>query len=181
LQETWEVAHEELKKHQGIQKRQFDYRAKDRTFKPGDMMLILLSTSDSKLLMQWKGPFKGVDRVEGHDYRIQLEHKQKIFHANRLKRNFPADPKVPEDVSELSPPAELAAIQIQAVLWDSDENLEKQGAELETLNSLKRILLRTSKSIQGYPQHSRQRCGHYWNSIPIFSRMCQVSPTSLNT
>jgi len=86
LQETWEVAHEELRKHQGIQKRQFDYRAKDRTYKHGDMVLILLPTSDSKLLMQWKGPFKVVEIVEGHDYRIQLEHKQKIYQANLLKR-----------------------------------------------------------------------------------------------
>jgi len=55
------VAHEELRKNQGIQKRQFDYRAKDRTFKHRDMVLILLPTSDSKLLMQWKGPFKVVE------------------------------------------------------------------------------------------------------------------------
>jgi len=138
LQETWEVAHEELRKHQVIQKRQFDYRAKVRTFKHGDLVLILLPTSDNKLLMQWKGPFKVVERVEGHDYRIQLEHKQKIFHANLLKRYFPADPKVPEEASELLEPTELAAIQIQAVLWENDENLEEQGAELETLTSLQK-------------------------------------------
>jgi len=29
LEETWEMAHEELRKHRVIQKRQFDYRAKD--------------------------------------------------------------------------------------------------------------------------------------------------------
>jgi len=45
LEETWEMAHEELKKHQVIQKRQFDYRAKDRTFKHRDLVLILLPTS----------------------------------------------------------------------------------------------------------------------------------------
>jgi len=75
-----------------IQKRQFDYHAKDRTFKHGDLVLILLPTSDNKLLMQWKGPFKVLERVEGPDYRIQLERKQKIFHANLLKRYLPASP-----------------------------------------------------------------------------------------
>ena len=54
LEETWYMAHEELKKHQVIQKRQFDYRANDRTFKHGDLVLILLPTSEKKLLMQWK-------------------------------------------------------------------------------------------------------------------------------
>jgi len=58
------MAREELKKHQVIQNRQFDYRAKDRTFKHGDLVLILLPTSDNKLLMQWKGPFKVLERVE---------------------------------------------------------------------------------------------------------------------
>jgi len=43
------LAHEEL-----IQKRQFDYRPYDRTFKHWDLVLILLPTSEKKLLMQWK-------------------------------------------------------------------------------------------------------------------------------
>jgi len=51
LEETWEMAHEELRKHQVIEKRQFDYRAKDRIFKHGDLVLILLPTSDNKMLM----------------------------------------------------------------------------------------------------------------------------------
>ena len=58
LEETWEMAHEELRKHQVIQKRQFDYRAKDRTFKHGDLVLILLPRclcSGEVLLRSWKG------------------------------------------------------------------------------------------------------------------------------
>jgi len=51
LEETWEMAHEELRKHQVIEKRQFDYHAKDRIFKHGDLVLILLPTSDNKMLM----------------------------------------------------------------------------------------------------------------------------------
>jgi len=66
--------------------------------------------------------------VEGHDYRIQLERKQKIFHANRLKRYFPADPEVPEDTSEPSEPTELAVMKIQAVLWESEENLKERAS-----------------------------------------------------
>jgi len=74
LEETWEMTREELRKHQVIQKRQFDYRAKDRTFKHGDLVLILLPTSDNKMLMQWRGPFQVLERVEGADYRIQVGH-----------------------------------------------------------------------------------------------------------
>ena len=56
------MAHNELHWNQSRQKRQFDYRARERTFKRGDQVLILLPTSDNKLLMQWRGPFKVLDR-----------------------------------------------------------------------------------------------------------------------
>ena len=140
LEKTWEIAHEELRKQQGIQKRQFDSRAKDRTFKHGDLVLILLPTSDNKLLMQWKGPFKILERVEGPDYRIQVGRKQKIFHANMLKRYFSADSGEPEDAlgpteQEAAPEVTTGEIQVQAVLFERAEDLEDQGPELETLIS----------------------------------------------
>jgi len=110
LEETWEMAHEEMKKHQVTQKRQFDYPAKDRTLKHGDLLLILLPTSYNKLLMQWRGPFKVLERVEKPDYRIQLERKQKIFHANLLKRYFPVDSEDSKDAPEPTEPTELGEV-----------------------------------------------------------------------
>jgi len=35
--------------------------------------------------MQWKGPFEVIERVHGHDYRIELTDRVKMFHANMLK------------------------------------------------------------------------------------------------
>jgi len=104
------MAHEEMKKHQVTQKRQFDYPAKDRTLKHGDLLLILLPTSYNKLLMQWRGPFKVLERVEKPDYRIQLERKQKIFHANLLKRYFPVDSEDSKDAPEPTEPTELGEV-----------------------------------------------------------------------
>ena len=52
LQDTWDLAYDALRKSQVRQKRKFDSRTKERTFKRGDMVLILLLTSDNKLLMQ---------------------------------------------------------------------------------------------------------------------------------
>jgi len=150
LEETWEMAHEEMKKQQGIQKRQFDSRAKDRTFKHGDLVLILLPTSDNKLLMQWKGPFKVLERVDGLHYRIQVGRKQKIFHANMLKQYFSADSGEPEDVldpteQEEVPKDTTEAMKVQAVLFERVENSEDQGAELETLNSLQKETVKDVK------------------------------------
>jgi len=120
LEETWEMAHEELRKHQVIQKRQFDYRAKDRTFKHGDLVLILLPTSDNKTLMQWRGSFKVLERVKGADYRIQVGHKQKVFHANLLKRYLTAEPESPVGTRKPADPTEneSEAKEVQPVLCE---------------------------------------------------------------
>jgi len=147
LEETWEMAHEELRKHQVIQTRQFDYSAKDRTFKHGDLVLILLPTSDNKMLMQWRGPFKVLERVQGADYRIQVGHKQKVIHANLLKRYLTAEPESPEGTPKSADPTEneSEAEEVQAVLWEKAENLKDQGTELETLNSLRKEMVKDVK------------------------------------
>ena len=44
LQETCELAKQELSKAQGRQKKYYDIRSKERVFKPGDQVLILLPT-----------------------------------------------------------------------------------------------------------------------------------------
>ena len=86
LQCTCEMAKQELQKAQGKQKRYFDTKSKDRVFYPGDKVLLLLPSDDNKLLMQWKGPFEVIERVHGHDYRVMLTDRVKMFHANMLKR-----------------------------------------------------------------------------------------------
>ena len=71
---------------QGVQKRHFDVKAKNRQFKPGEKVLLLLPTDNNKLLMQWKGPFEILERKDGNTYRIQLPDRIRLFHANMLKK-----------------------------------------------------------------------------------------------
>jgi len=89
LQETWNLAHVELRRKQVCQKRQFDYRAKEITFTAGEQVLVL-PTSDNKLLVQWKEPFEVLEQVESNDYRIQLTNRKMVLHATLLKRYIPA-------------------------------------------------------------------------------------------
>ena len=85
LQDIWDLAHDELRRSQVCQKHYFDSRAKDRTFKSGDQVLVLLPTSENKLLMHWKGPFEVLQRKDGPDYLIDMKGKPTILHANLLK------------------------------------------------------------------------------------------------
>jgi transposase InsO family protein len=52
LQATCDLAREQLMKSQNRYKRYFDSKAKDRMFKVGDKVLLLLPTDKNKLLMQ---------------------------------------------------------------------------------------------------------------------------------
>jgi len=132
LQETWDLAHDKLRRKQITQKRQFDYSAKPRFFTAGDQVLVLLPTSDNKLLMQWKGPFEVLERVDGNDYRIQLANRKKILHANLLKRYLPAI--VEENEASGKSEGQVTA----AAILEPEEDFLDQGPEFETLNPLQK-------------------------------------------
>ena len=61
-------------------------KSRERKFQAGDKVLLLLPTDGNKLLMQWKGPFEVLECRNDNNYRIQLEGRVKMFHANMLKK-----------------------------------------------------------------------------------------------
>ena len=86
LQQTCELAQQELAKAQSRQRKYFNQKAKERSFRVGDKVLVLLPTNQNKLLLQWKGPFEIIEKVRDNDYRIQMEGRTNLFHANMLKQ-----------------------------------------------------------------------------------------------
>ena len=89
LEQMMNMATSNLEESQVQQKSWYDQRARDREFKPGDMVLLLLPTSSNKLLAQWQGPFRVEKRVGRVDYKIEMPHrrrKRQLFHVNLLKK-----------------------------------------------------------------------------------------------
>ncbi|XP_038057353.1 uncharacterized protein LOC119728962 [Patiria miniata] len=86
LEATCRVAQEELSRSAKRYKKYYDTKSKDRKFRVGDKVLILRPTSNSKLLMQWQGPFEVTACVRKNDYLVQVKGKEKIYHANLLKK-----------------------------------------------------------------------------------------------
>ena len=86
LEQTCQVAHEELKKSRQRYKTYYNRKARVRDMKVGDEVLLLLPTDNNKLLMQWKGPFPIVEKVSPMNYKIDFGHRVKTFHANLLKK-----------------------------------------------------------------------------------------------
>ena len=49
-------------------------------------MSVLQPTYHNKDLMQWKGPFEVSAVVGLNDYKVSVKGKERIYHANLLKR-----------------------------------------------------------------------------------------------
>ena len=78
-----------LVKAQNRQKRWYDRSARDREFKVGDQVLVLLPTSTNKLLAQWQGPYVVKEKVGKVNYLVEMHDRRKrhrIFHVNMLKQ-----------------------------------------------------------------------------------------------
>ena len=85
------------------QKRWYDKDARLRVFKPGDEVLVLLPTSQEKLLAQWHGPYQIVKRNGRVTYLVDMHNKKKrkrIFHVNMLKKFCRPDPNHSNYLSE---------------------------------------------------------------------------------
>lgn len=66
--------------------------------RPGEKVLMLLPTDHNKLLMQCKGPFEVSSVVGLNDYRVEVKGKEKVYHANLLKKYFERDEATTEGV-----------------------------------------------------------------------------------
>ena len=86
LESMAQLARENLEKSATRYKKYYDKRARNRTLKVGDKALILMPTDHNKLLLQWKGPFDIVKKVNRVDYQLKMNGKVKTFHINLLKK-----------------------------------------------------------------------------------------------
>ena len=94
LEDTLKLAHNKLQKAQHKGKHYYDCKTKVRKFVPGDKVLVLLSTDHNKLLMQWKGPFEVSAVVGLNDYEVRVKGKDRVYHANLLKKYFEREDSV---------------------------------------------------------------------------------------
>ena len=88
LEETTALAHEHMESAQRNQKVWYDQKARERVFIPGQKVLFLLPTSESKLLTKWHEPYEISKRVGKVTYELFMPNqfkKYQTFHVNLLK------------------------------------------------------------------------------------------------
>ena len=93
LEDSLNLAQEELEKSQKRYKRHYNWKAKPRRLDVGDRVLILLQTDSNKLLIQWRGPYTVESRVGANDYRVKRGSKTKTYHVNMLKKYICREPE----------------------------------------------------------------------------------------
>ena len=88
LEQTCQLARDNLEKVQFKQKTHYDKCARSRKFDVGDKVLLLLPTESNKLLLQWKGPYEVVEIVNRMDYKVDVDGVvgTYMYHANMLKQ-----------------------------------------------------------------------------------------------
>ena len=86
LEQTCQLARDNLEKVQFKQKIYYDQRARSRKFDVGDKVLLLLPTESNKLLLQCEGPYEVVEIVNRMDYSVDVDGVVGTYHANMLKQ-----------------------------------------------------------------------------------------------
>ena len=86
LKKMNEVALEIEARQKKKQKGYFDKKSKVRELELDQKVLVLLPSNSNKLLAEWKGPYRVIEKVSPVDYKIQINRRtEKIFHINMLK------------------------------------------------------------------------------------------------
>ena len=114
--------------------------------KVGNQVLVLLPTDNNKFLLQWKGPFKILSKRSPVDYLIDMNSKQKTFHANLLKQYVDREESKVCRMAVIEPDEEMLNQDEQEVnrpegvrqQWPSDVNVsaDLSPAEKEQVSSL---------------------------------------------
>ena len=85
ITDTCEIAMRNSATQSAKGKRIFDKKSRERRFKTDDEVLVLLPSTSNKLLSEWLGPYK-VSKTAHPDYFVRMKGKDKVFHANMLKK-----------------------------------------------------------------------------------------------
>ena len=77
IDQMMEIVQENLKDTPAKQKQWYDRAARQREFRPGEEVLVLLPTTTNKLLAQWQGPYRVLCRTGAVNYVVDMHDKQK--------------------------------------------------------------------------------------------------------
>uniref|UniRef100_A0A8C5PSV7 Integrase catalytic domain-containing protein n=1 Tax=Leptobrachium leishanense TaxID=445787 RepID=A0A8C5PSV7_9ANUR len=110
------LVQEHMEQAQEAQKRVYNRGAKVRSFNPGDRVLVLVPTVESKFLAKWQGPYEIIEKIGDVNYKVHQPGRRKpeqIYHINLLKpwrdrEALVAIPTPPNDTGPSTPEVPIA-------------------------------------------------------------------------
>ena len=101
MAQVWPIVRDHLRQAQQAQARVYNRGAQLRLFRPGDLVMVLIPTSECKFLAKWQGPYEVMEQVGSVNYRVRQPGRRKptqLYHVNLLKQ-WRADPAPPAPAS----------------------------------------------------------------------------------
>ena len=135
LETTLDAAQQELRKSMARSTKYYNRKSRDRKFRPGEKVLLLLPTDHNKMLLQWKGPFSVVHKLSDQDYRLDMNGKIKTFHANILKKYIEREVDVSQEKAQPNSEANTEIGAQATIVDESDHVVESEQEMFHTLDS----------------------------------------------
>jgi hypothetical protein len=85
----WPVVREHMAQAQRTQERVYNQGAQQREFHPGEKVLVLIPTTESKFLATWHRPYDIMEQVGDINYKVRQPGRRKplqLYHVNLLKK-----------------------------------------------------------------------------------------------
>ncbi|GFO17702.1 reverse transcriptase [Plakobranchus ocellatus] len=86
IRKGWRIAQESVHDSACESRLRHEPKSKLKHFMPGDEVLVLLPTSDNKLVLSYKGPYTVVEKRTGVVYLVDLGDGKCTFHVNLLRK-----------------------------------------------------------------------------------------------
>ncbi|GFN74707.1 scan domain-containing protein 3 [Plakobranchus ocellatus] len=86
IRKGWRLAQDSVRDSVDESRLRHEPKSKLKHFVPGDEVLVLLPTSDNKLVLSYKGPYRVVEKRTGVVYLVDLGDRKCTFHVNFLRK-----------------------------------------------------------------------------------------------
>ncbi|GFN78794.1 Zinc finger protein [Plakobranchus ocellatus] len=86
IRKGWQIAQESVRDSASETRLRHEPKSRLKHFMPGDEVLVLLPTSDNKLVLSYRGPYTVVEKRTGVVYLVDLGDRRCTFHVNLLRK-----------------------------------------------------------------------------------------------
>jgi hypothetical protein len=128
LQAAWRSAHDNLRESQTKMKSRYDKHSANRTFEPGDKVLVLFPVTGKPLQAKYMGPYVIDKKVGPLDYLVHTPDRRKgkqMCHVNMLKAYHSRDDSSPVVIVNSSKSVEhckeIDLLELDPVVTDCDD------------------------------------------------------------